>query len=281
MDGRRTGCALITRNLLTKRVMPIISDGNGDLRSEACSGRVRLIVCPFPPLLILTTCKELLQRVDRQDRTNRALFLVAVMAPTTRTFLELRVGRTHMMDVLLYVRRSDLTWFHSSPDHRRELLRLLSQQIVPKEYEEEIDSYHALRNPKHRPPSAAGEKNRPAAKGGRKRKTKEVDLPKPEKPKREFRHVFGDKIQVTYRVEETRLYESATLIFPKRKDASEEPSNFRQLPKLSKRIVAWCYPLDPDNPMEPNPEGGGFPRPDLIPVTALFRTPQAEISDSL
>ena len=54
------------------------------------------------------------------------------------------------------------------------------------------------------------------------------------------------------------------------KNAGNSLATFRQLKKLSKRIVIWVYPFDPTNPTAPNPEGGGFPRPELIPLTSLF-----------
>ena len=193
---------------------------------------------------------------------------------STRTFLELRVGRTHMVDVLLHVRRADVTWFHSSVDNKKELLKLLSQQIIPKECEEEIDRYHEVRNRLHRPPTIIGEKNQKGkGKGGRKRKATEPDQPKLERPKRDVHHVFGDVLRVTYRVEELNANESATLIFAKRNDSS---NNFRQLPKISKRIILWCYPIDKNNPTEPAPEGGGFPRPEMLPISSLFRRPHPD-----
>lgn len=198
------------------------------------------------------------------------------MTKSTRTFLELRVGRTHTVDVLLHVRRADVTWFHSSADHKKELLKLLSQQIVPKEFDEEIDRYHELHNRLHRPgPTTIGEKNQKGkgGKAGRKRKLMEPE-PKPERQKRDVCHVFGDNLRVTYRVEEFNANESATLIFaPKKTESPEAASLFRQLPKLSKRISLWCYPMDKNNPQEPLPEGGGFPRPEMMPITSLFRPP--------
>lgn len=212
--------------------------------------------------------------VHAEGDESTALTHIIVMAKSTRTFLELRVGRTHMVDVLLHVRRADVTWFHSSVDNKKELLKLLSKQIIPKECEEEIDRYHDVRNRLHRPPTIIGEKNQKSkGKGGRKRKATEPDQPKPERPKRDVSHVFGDALRVTYRVEELNANESATLIFPKRSDSSK---TFRQLPKISKRIILWCYPVDKNNPTEPAPEGGGFPRPEMLPIASLFRPPNSD-----
>jgi hypothetical protein len=202
--------------------------------------------------------------------------ITVTMTKSTRTFLELKVGRTHTVDVLLHVRRTDVTWFHSSVDHRKELLKLLSQQIVPKEFEQEIDCYHELRNRLHRPPpTKIGEKNQ-KGKGGKAGRNRKVTQPEP-KPKRDVCHVFGDNLRVTYRVEELNANESATLIFPPKKtESSKDASYFRQLPKLSKRIILWCYPINKNNPTEPAPEGGGFPRPEMMPITSLFRPPHPD-----
>jgi hypothetical protein len=184
------------------------------------------------------------------------------------------------VDVLLHVRRADVIWFHSSSDHKKELLKLLSQQIVPKEFDEEIDRYHELHNRLlHRPgPTTIGEKNQKGkgGKAGRKRKVTEPE-PKPERQKRDVCHVFGDNLRVTYRVEEFNTSESATLIFAaKRTGSPKGASLFRQLPKLSKRISLWCYPMDKNNPEEPVPEGGGFPRPEMMPIASLFRPPYTD-----
>ena len=178
------------------------------------------------------------------------------------------------MDVLLHLRRADVEWFQSSPEHKKELFHLLSQHIIPKECEQEIEQYHDKRDHRRPRPSEIGEKNKQRGKkGGKKRK----GAPEPEgkeKPQREIRHVFGDDMQVTYRAEQMKQNESATLIFPKKTDESK-PSMFRQLPKLSKRIVLWCYPREIEDSDSP-PTGGGFPRPEMLPISSLFRTPSAE-----
>uniref|UniRef100_A0A7S4V4P0 Uncharacterized protein n=1 Tax=Ditylum brightwellii TaxID=49249 RepID=A0A7S4V4P0_9STRA len=56
----------------------------------------------------------------------------------------------------------------------------------------------------------------------------------------------------------------------RQKSSKLKIATFRQLIKIPKRIVIWCYPFDPSNPTEPNTEGGGFPRPELIPISSLF-----------
>lgn len=187
------------------------------------------------------------------------------------------MGKAHTVEVLLHVLRDDLSWFHSSKEHKKELLKVLSDQIIPKECEEEIDRYQELRNRLHRTPKVTvGEKNhRKKGKGGKKQKAPDADEAKPEKPTtREICNVFGDNLRLVYRVEETNSYETATLIFSERNELSDRSSDFRQRSKLSKRFVLWCYPLNKSNPTEPiQDEGGGFPRPEMIPIASIFRKP--------
>mmetsp|Transcript_20330 Transcript_20330/g.24263 ORF Transcript_20330/g.24263 Transcript_20330/m.24263 type:complete len:310 (+) Transcript_20330:59-988(+) len=111
----------------------------------------------------------------------------------------------------------------------------------------------------------------------------------------DIKFAFGDDdIQVTYKVEVVKTMNSATLSYNIIRDASscgggshnnitkaaKKPSDgkvikrlssFRRLEKLPKRIVIWCYPFDPLNPKELTLEkGGGFPRPEMIPISSLF-----------
>ena len=51
--------------------------------------------------------------------------------------------------------------------------------------------------------------------------------------------------------------------------------DFFHRPKLNKRILLWCYPFDPSKPSEPNPPGGGFPRPEMVPLSSLFYEPKS------
>ena len=115
-------------------------------------------------------------------------------------------------------------------------------------------------------------------------------------------YLFAETLQVTYRAEEIKTSDSVALLYNnntgKRKEAdgsnnsgkgkrrrtadadgssakkgstgTTELATFRTLKKLSKRIIIWVYPFDPANPTAPNPEGGGFPRPEMIPLTSLF-----------
>jgi len=113
-------------------------------------------------------------------------------------------------------------------------------------------------------------------------------------------YLFAETLQVTYRVEDIKTSDSATLLYTKnitdrgkdvidmtdssgrgkwRRSAGADGSTnkgiaelatFRTLKKLSKRIIIWVYPFDSANPTASNPGGGGFPRPAMIPLTSLF-----------
>lgn len=104
-------------------------------------------------------------------------------------------------------------------------------------------------------------------------------------------YLFGEALQVTYRAEEIKTSDSVTLLYTntskgaagsdgsggdgggknkRKRSADTELATFRTLKKLSKRIIIWVYPFDLANPTAPNPEGGGFPRPEMIPLTSLF-----------
>ena len=115
-------------------------------------------------------------------------------------------------------------------------------------------------------------------------------------------YLFAETLQVTYRAEEIKTSDSVTLLFNNKADQGKETdknansskgkrkqpvdadddsgkkgstkvlatATFRTLKKLSKRIIIWVYPFDPANPSAPIPEGGGFPRPEMIPLTSLF-----------
>ena len=60
--------------------------------------------------------------------------------------------------------------------------------------------------------------------------------------------------------------------------AKTQTGNFWLLKKLSKRILVWCYPIvDRDESTTTTTSGiimdAGFPRPEMIPISELFRRP--------
>jgi hypothetical protein len=202
------------------------------------------------------------------------------MRLSTRTFLELRVGTTHTVEVLLHVRHKDRAWFSPLRD---QFLHLLTTRVIPREFGEEIEAYHeALSGDKVAKPGEANEKQKRSAnsaqgKGKRKRKTKATQVPvipvsgTDQSRRRDIRHVFGDNgLQLTYRLQDMDVHGCTTISISSHDSALE----FRQYPKLSKRLVVWCFPLQNDA-TEPDPVDGGFPRPELVPIAALFRSEHA------
>jgi len=49
-------------------------------------------------------------------------------------------------------------------------------------------------------------------------------------------------------------------------------ASFRSWQKLTKRLNLWVFQFDPNDPSDLNvSEGGGFPRPELLPMSDIFR----------
>lgn len=112
----------------------------------------------------------------------------------------------------------------------------------------------------------------------------------------------GYTIQLCYRMEDIESSSATTLVFRTNKKSNilkseiasadtattgEQTQNsldeddkksvtlasFRRWTKLKKRINVWVFKFDPDNPCDlSHSEGGGFPRPDLIPMADIFRS---------
>jgi hypothetical protein len=192
---------------------------------------------------------------------------------------------------MLYLRQKDLEWFHSSREVREELMQVLSTRVVPREFSTEIEQYRQGQQPPGDRPFIAktGEVNekkrqqtqlnsrRKATSEKRKRGNKSSHPSPKEKQRRDVRHVFGDNIQLTYKVQDltnksNSAGSGATISVA---SSPEGILTFRQYPKLSKRLILWCFPLDPAN-TESDPENGGFPRTDLIPLSNLFRGNEEE-----
>lgn len=118
------------------------------------------------------------------------------MAPltTTRTLVELRVGSTHTIEVLLQIRLVDINWWNSDLlNHERQLYKLIGRRVLPDECREEIEAdraraREAADNAKMKKvggsaSGAIGEANLKSAAGGRKRggTTKETKSSKKKK----------------------------------------------------------------------------------------------------
>lgn len=196
------------------------------------------------------------------------------MKEKTRVFLELVVGNTHSVEVLIHLRRNDAEWFHSSPQHKEELLVLLGHKVLPKQFAKDIETYHEQRKPKDANAliEVVGENNAPKKAVTKRKRGKKVQLQElpAEKTKRDVTHAFSDHLKITYRLQEIPQYESATLMV--QPSGGTKELQVRQLVKLPKRLVLWCYPRRMgSDPTEPDPDDAGFPRQEFIPIGSIFR----------
>ena len=224
-----------------------------------------------------------------------------------RTHLELSVGTVHSIEAVIHLRRTDLAWWNGRAgggggtagsdrlaSHHRQLLRLLSREVLPAECGEEIEASLAERRgrrgvvgggggipPAASVPAGAGEKKK--KKGGRKAAgragtkkakagTKAAKAPSGggrgapavgmvryarRRDLGEVRTAYGDTIRIRYRAEEVDAGGSATLLYGEEREGEDPPPPFRQLRQLSKRIVVWCHPYDPARPEEEGNEDDG------------------------
>mmetsp|Transcript_30980 Transcript_30980/g.47254 ORF Transcript_30980/g.47254 Transcript_30980/m.47254 type:complete len:202 (-) Transcript_30980:220-825(-) len=197
------------------------------------------------------------------------------MRKSTRKFFEVTVGNTHTLEVILHVRQRDSDWYSSQHD---EMIRLLSSRVVPREFETEIADYHNKdkRSPENTVGIKNASKNTNIGKEGKKKRKrgnlKPVTRPLSEKPRREPRHVFGENIQLAYRLQDIGCDSNHSVTLSVL--CVNEKLTFEHLPKLSKRLIVWCFPFGGHASDEDiDIADGGFPRPDLIPMSHLFREP--------
>eukprot|EP00559_Dactyliosolen_fragilissimus_P005840 CAMPEP_0184858972 /NCGR_PEP_ID=MMETSP0580-20130426/3996_1 /TAXON_ID=1118495 /ORGANISM="Dactyliosolen fragilissimus" /LENGTH=279 /DNA_ID=CAMNT_0027355357 /DNA_START=62 /DNA_END=901 /DNA_ORIENTATION=+ len=264
-----------------------------------------------------------------------------------RTLLELRVGKTHLIEVLVYLRSEDVVWWNEDlSSHRTQLLEIISKRVLPIELKEnthvrkrrleEVGSDIRSMEGDNASSHVVGEKfsgaiatrkgkrkrgfmrKRGGVKGGKSVNTTldyenydaagsnginkdSREKHNGDKSKRgqgdsgkssllnkassslssetNVTFLFGKSIQITYMMEDISKSLGATLVFSKIKknmpnvsNASRKKNlpNLIELIKYPKRIVLWCYPFDPNNPTKPITHGGGFPRPEMIPMISLF-----------
>ena len=223
-------------------------------------------------------------------------------ASGTRTYLEVKVGQSQCVAVLLYLRRPDMAWFNDQNDRLfAEFLHLIEQQILPRMLTDELEeNHHAQQRTKGKRPPTLGpggipiaEKNHHAPTTTKRKRMSKKALAELERlcqqsekgqKKKDVYYAFGKEMQLAYRLEEVKHRQAETLVFANNSgekgddnEKKKEDAQFRLLKKLSKRILVWCYPLtDQQAATDPDPPGGGFPRPDLIPISELFRRPLSE-----
>ena len=249
----------------------------------------------------------------------------------TRSLVELRIAGRYSIEALVQISSTNLTWWNQNHRaHERELYRLIGR-FLPKECGDEIRKDRQDRAERRKPASEKdidkpgkkrkaevftgkgnekgsddknGNKKKRGKKAAGKKKKKndkssqdnDTDIAalehRPKILRDEGRWVFGEDLQVCYKMEDIEPNACSTLVYKKKEDAKEEadssqpPSQssaktedgevplaiFRRWKKLSKRIVIWLFPLDPDNPTDLSvTKDSGFPLPDMMPFCDIFR----------
>ena len=231
----------------------------------------------------------------------------------TRTLSELAIGRTNSVSIesLINIRQQDLDWWNDDiENHERQLFKLIGREIIPVECMDDIEQLNVGGKLKRRKqPNDKKEsmkKSQLSIKGKKNKRINDTKNTKKDQNEltsknnsklqhsiQEFTNLFGDSIQIIYKIEEISTSNCATILFSyecdiqqpykkKRKQDSTDLSNknsknvsinsgFKKVIKIPKRIILWIYPFDPNNPLEPIPNGGGFPRPEFIPISDLFK----------
>lgn len=209
-----------------------------------------------------------------------------------RATLDILVGTSHTVEVLLQLRRSDWDWHQSNEQAiREEILELLEQSILPRMFRDEIEQFHMKRNPQIFPSdSLVGIKNSTTGKkqsgkarvksrnGGKSATTTAVTKPNADASsdtinvEKDVYFAFGELVQLAYRKQPLPPYKRGgrTLFF----QGDEAQGGYHDRPKLSHRLLVWCSKLDPENKTNPDPENVDFFRPEMIPIASLFREPK-------
>ena len=239
----------------------------------------------------------------------------------TRNLIELTVGKKYSLRVQLHLPTSEVDWFNEDAnENMSQLLSLVSKNVLPVDFAEDIDDPHGAKN-QINVNAVAGKKKAPSKnsksskKSGTKRKAdnninslgkkgsifkqpkKSKDAPKEgiastsvqlrgkkkEQAKKSYlsgmttRFLFGETIQMTYRVKPIQNSHRATLTFANARDGETDSnatlSEFECLRPLPKMLIIYAYPFDQLNPNEPimDTVDGGFPRPEFIPISSLFK----------
>jgi hypothetical protein len=207
------------------------------------------------------------------------------------------VGRSHLVEVLLQLRRSDWDWYHANEqDIQDELMELMEQSVIPRMFGDEIEQYHAKRNPDLDlfPPekgvgskntrktnastttaSTANNSNKRKGRKGSKKPAGQQPVAEETKPDKDLYFSFGEAIQLAYRKQP--LQQGKTVLY--NNNQGDHEHGFTDLPKLPNRLLIWCSKIDPQSKTNPDPSGVGFYRPEMIPIASLFREPIEETDD--
>lgn len=233
------------------------------------------------------------------------------MEYSTRTSLELSVGEKNdlSVEVIVHLRRQDLKWWNDKvKSHQKQLFKVITLRILPEECSDDIEAWHSTKTKKLKIDRQRNSQKKStatsASSGAKQHKQSKKSSKKDKSDPPEFIYLYGDTIQLTYKIEDTSKSNSLTLLYnelsrkksnrvpellapteqngktnKKRKKNSEkeieeiesdETMLFNYVHKIKKRIIVWCYPFDPNKPIDPIPDGGGFHRTELIPIHSLF-----------
>lgn len=221
-----------------------------------------------------------------------------------RSSIDIRVGNNHLVETVLQLRRADWEWYiENESEIEHELLELLEESIIPRMFGREIEEQpHKQKGSstekQQQQQQQVGSKN--TTRGGKKKKktaksTKKASLSKiidehEEKPEKDVYFSFGELIQLAYRRENLLSksgYMTQHTLFYKEEEEEENTgdeqkgesitSSFDYFPKLSHRLLIWISKIDPQNKTNPDPPGVGFYRPELIPISDLFRQPKGVV----
>lgn len=235
-----------------------------------------------------------------------------LLVPTStfrpRTAVDIRVGKFHVIQLLIHLRHRDWTWYQeNAEDITEECLELLQEKVLPRMVGDELEAYYHAKHPGVLPPleeelgSKVGSKNKKGSKkqqgkgkkGGvsaaaaaastKKRKGKaQGEDDEKEKPEKDVYFSFGDTIQLSYRREPALPYKTIFFKNQLREDDtvakskklfSSNNSRFRDYLRLSHRLLIWISKADSDQKTNPDPKDVGFYRPEMIPISSLFRQP--------
>ena len=216
----------------------------------------------------------------------------------------MRVGQFHSAEIVMYVRRQDFAWFHRQQADQ-ELMQMLQQKVLPRMFASEVEVSHAKKSGEVLPPPLGsggipigiGETNlKQNGKGKRKRQQSKQQIKAESAVKRQdeidnkketdMHYAFGTHVQLAYRLlDEPKRKPPVTLVMrtesrhdPTQQQQQQQEKPLQQLIKLSKRVAVWCYPLESASPELDHPEPpSGMHRPDMIPLSDLFRKPKEEV----
>jgi len=210
-----------------------------------------------------------------------------------RVCLDLKVGNSHLVEVILHLRRTDWEWYQSNHDEiEKELLNLVEESVLPRMFGDEIEAHHRKYNPQIFPPQEVGAKNKNSksnSKRSRKGPATSTAISKPienpsmdEKKPKDIYFAFGRTLQLAYRKQDLQVWNQfgSSLVFFKdtavvdNNNNKKEDAEFHSLPKLSARLLIWCSKIDQQNITNPDLDNVGFFRQEMIPISALFREPK-------